>query len=125
MAATQAAVKLAAQAAVLPAKEPKPPFVAPANPELEQRAPELQVAVTELARALHEEVPGIGNFLQEIQTAIRGEPELMHILNDEQIDALYQGLVREAGLQIAPSEQKRAKAAARKAAKVEVADDDM
>lgn len=121
----QQAAKQAVQAAALPPAKPKEPFVASYNPQLEEAKPELQAAVTALAEALHNEVPGIGGFLQEIQVAVRSEPELLHLLNDEQIDSLYQGLIRESGIQIAPNAQKRAKAATKKAAKVEVSDDDM
>lgn len=120
---------------VLAAAEPAPTHAAPAQtallfqppespPELQERAPELVQAVHNLAAALYAAEPGLDNFLADIHKALRAEPELTHIMSDDQIAVVYQAQIAHSKVAVVPAKAKapsKAKAAAAKA----ISDDDM
>jgi len=64
-----------------------------------------------------------GQFLADIHEHLRAEPELMHILTDEQIAATYKGFIAQSGKQIIAAKPKSA-AAAKKAIAMKEAEDD-
>lgn len=101
------------------------PFVPPSvAPELQERAPELVQAVFKLAEALHAQEPGMDFFLKDIHKALRGEPELLHVMTDEQIEAVYQAQIAHSKIAVVPGKAKapsKSKAALAKA----TSDDDM
>lgn len=99
---------------------PKAPELA-CKDELRERCPELATACQSLADALLQQEPALGGFLADIHEHLRAEPELMHILTDEQIAATYKGFIAQSGKQIiAP----KAKAASKKAIAMKEAEDD-
>lgn len=121
---------------VLAAAEPAPTQAAPTQqtallfqppespPELQERAPELVQAVHNLAAALYAAEPGLDNFLADIHKALRSEPELTHIMSDDQIAVVYQAQIAHSKIAVVPAKAKapsKAKAAAAKA----ISDDDM
>ena len=103
-----------------------PPPSAPelaCTPELRERCPELAAACQSLATALLQQEPALGSFLADIHEHLRAEPELMHILTDEQIAATYKGFIAQSGKQIIAAKPKSA-AAAKKAIALKEAEDD-
>ena len=121
---------------VLAAAEPAPTQAAPTQqtallfqppespPELQERAPELVQAVHNLAAALYAAEPGLDNFLADIHKALRSEPELTHIMSDDQIAVVYQAQIAHSKIAVVPAKAKapsKAKVAAAKA----ISDDDM
>ena len=122
-AALKAAAEAAAEAeriANLP--PPKAPELA-CKDELRERCPELAAACQSLATALLAQEPQLGSFLADIHEHLRAEPELMHILTDEQIAATYKGFIAQSGKQIIAAKPKSA-AAAKKAIAMKEAEDD-
>ena len=122
-----AALKAAAEAqaeaervAALP--PPKAPELA-CKDELRERCPELAAACQSLATALLQQEPQLGQFLADIHEHLRAEPELMHILTDEQIAATYKGFIAQSGKSIIAAKPKSA-AAAKKAIALKEAEDD-
>lgn len=122
-----AALKAAAEAqaeaervAALP--PPKAPELA-CKDELRERCPELAAACQSLATALLAQEPQLGSFLADIHEHLRAEPELMHILTDEQIAATYKGFIAQSGKSIIAAKPKSA-AAAKKAIALKEAEDD-
>ena len=101
---------------------PKAPELA-CTPELRERCPELAAACQSLATALLQQEPQLGQFLADIHEHLRAEPELMHILTDEQIAATYKGFIAQSGKQIIAGKPKSA-AAAKKAIAMKEAEDD-
>ena len=91
--------------------------------ELRERCPELATACQSLATALLQQEPQLGQFLADIHEHLRAEPELMHILTDEQIAATYKGFIAQSGKQIIAAKPKSA-AAAKKAIALKEAEDD-
>lgn len=122
-AALKAAAEAAAEAeriANLP--PPKAPELA-CKDELRERCPELAAACQSLATALLAQEPQLGSFLADIHEHLRAEPELMHILTDEQIAATYKGFIAQSGKSIIAAKPKSA-AAAKKAIAMKEAEDD-
>ena len=101
---------------------PKAPELA-CKDELRERCPELAAACQSLATALLQQEPQLGQFLADIHEHLRAEPELMHILTDEQIAATYKGFIAQSGKQIVAGKPKSA-AAAKKAIAMKEAEDD-
>ena len=101
---------------------PKAPELA-CKDELRERCPELATACQSLATALLQQEPQLGQFLADIHEHLRAEPELMHILTDEQIAATYKGFIAQSGKQIIAAKPKSA-AAAKKAIAMKEAEDD-
>lgn len=101
---------------------PKAPELA-CKDELRERCPELAAACQSLATALLQQEPQLGQFLADIHEHLRAEPELMHILTDEQIAATYKGFIAQSGKAIIAAKPKSA-AAAKKAIAMKEAEDD-
>lgn len=101
---------------------PKAPELA-CKDELRERCPELAAACQSLATALLQQEPQLGQFLANIHEHLRAEPELMHILTDEQIAATYKGFIAQSGKSIIAAKPKSA-AAAKKAIAMKEAEDD-
>ena len=101
---------------------PKAPELA-CKDELRERCPELAAACQSLATALLAQEPQLGQFLADIHEHLRAEPELMHILTDEQIAATYKGFIAQSGKSIIAAKPKSA-AAAKKAIAMKEAEDD-
>ena len=101
---------------------PKAPELA-CKDELRERCPELAAACQSLADALLAQEPALGSFLADIHEHLRAEPELMHILTDEQIAATYKGFIAQSGKAIIAAKPKSA-AAAKKAIALKEAEDD-
>ncbi len=101
---------------------PKAPELA-CKDELRERCPELATACQSLATALLAQEPQLGSFLADIHEHLRAEPELMHILTDEQIAATYKGFIAQSGKSIIAAKPKSA-AAAKKAIAMKEAEDD-
>ncbi len=101
---------------------PKAPELA-CKDELRERCPELAAACQSLATALLQQEPQLGQFLADIHEHLRAEPELMHILTDEQIAATYKGFIAQSGKAIIAAKPKSA-AAAKKAIALKEAEDD-
>lgn len=101
---------------------PKAPELA-CKDELRERCPELATACQSLATAMLQQEPQLGQFLADIHEHLRAEPELMHILTDEQIAATYKGFIAQSGKQIIAAKPKSA-AAAKKAIALKEAEDD-
>lgn len=91
--------------------------------ELRERCPELAAACQSLATALLQQEPQLGQFLADIHEHLRAEPELMHILTDEQIAATYKGFIAQSGKQILAAKPKSAAAKAKAIALKEAEDD--
>lgn len=53
-----------------------------------------------LANALEEKNPGIENYLSAINMDVRQYPELMHMLSEEEIAAIYKGLQTKTGIHV-------------------------
>lgn len=100
---------------------PKAPELA-CKDELRERCPELATACQSLADALLQQEPQLGQFLADIHEHLRAEPELMHILTDEQIAATYKGFIAQSGKQIIAGKPKSA--ASKKAIAMKEAEDD-
>ena len=116
--AAEAAQAEAARIASLP-----PPKAAPlaTSPELAQRCEPLVAACQSLADALLQQEPTLGSFLADIHEHLRAEPELMHIMSDEQIAAVYKGFIAQSGKQVIATKAKKATA---KAIALKEAEDD-
>lgn len=110
-----------------PAPPPPPPVrkVLATSPELGQRCGALEEACQTLADELLLAEPQLGDFLADIHEHLRAEPELMHILTDEQIAAVYQGFIAQSGKSIATVKPKKPATAAKIALAQGVSDDDM
>lgn len=112
-------------------EEPAPPPPQPerkvlaTSPELGQRCIALEAACQTLADELLLAEPQLGDFLADIHEHLRAEPELMHILTDEQIAAVYQGFIAQSGKSIATVKPKKPATAAKIALAQGVSDDDM
>lgn len=104
----QAALKVAsaAVAVAVAVAERKPAPQIACTPELAERDPKLAESCQNLANALWEQEPEIGGFLDAIHEQLRAEPELMHILTEEQIRAVYTGFIAQSGKQLASSKSK-------------------
>lgn len=114
----QATANRAAAKAAEPAPIPGPyalpggkantePFREPAvDPQLAASHPKLVDSVRTLAQALHDAAPGYTAFLQDIHTHLRAEPELIHILTDDQRAAIYQANLRQRNVEIVAAKTK-------------------
>lgn len=124
----------AAQAAKAPAPTAPAPAPAPTSkpreyqmpvgtPEVEQSHPDLCEATRKLAEELEQEQDGIRYWLDRVHEQLRQQPELVHMLTDDQASALYGAIIARSNIVIVP-EKAKAKPKAR-AAKVQLSDEDM
>ena len=91
--------------------------------DFESEHPELCEATRKLADELEAEQDGIRYWLDRVHEQLRQQPELVHMLTDDQASALYAGIIARSQMTIVP-EKAKAKPKA-KAAKVQLSDDDM
>lgn len=91
--------------------------------EIESEHPELCEATRKLADELEAEQDGIRYWLDRVHEQLRQQPELVHMLTDDQASALYAGIIARSQMTIVP-EKAKAKPKA-KAAKVQLSDEDM
>lgn len=110
---------VAAAAAVKPREYPVPY----GTTDFESEHPELCEATRKLADELEAEQDGIRYWLDRVHEQLRQQPELVHMLTDDQASALYAGIIARSQMTIVP-EKAKAKPKA-KAAKVQLSDDDM
>lgn len=125
-AALRAQQEAAAEAERIANLPPPPPPAAKelaCTPELKERCAELVAACQNLAQALLQQEPQLGQFLADIHEHLRAEPELMHIMTDEQIAATYQGFIAQSGKAIIAAKPKSAAAKAKAIALKEAEDD--
>jgi len=114
-----APVQVAAAAAVKPREYPVPY----GTTDFESEHPELCEAARKLADELEAEQDGIRYWLDRVHEQLRQQPELVHMLTDDQASALYAGIIARSQMTIVP-EKAKAKPKA-KAAKVQLSDEDM
>ena len=91
--------------------------------DFESEHPELCEATRKLADELEAEQDGIRYWLDRVHEQLRQQPELVHMLTDDQASALYAGIIARSQMAIVP-EKAKAKPKA-KAAKVQLSDEDM
>ena len=113
-----APVQVAAAAAVKPREYPVPY----GTTDFESEHPELCEATRKLADELEAE-QDIRYWLDRVHEQLRQQPELVHMLTDDQASALYAGIIARSQMAIVP-EKAKAKPKA-KAAKVQLSDEDM
>lgn len=120
----------AASSAAQPAPVPAQPAVKPreypvpyGTPEFEADHTDLCEATRALDAALAEDHSGIRYWLDRVHEQLRQEPELVHMLNDDQTSALYAGFIARSGMVIVPEKAKPKPKA--KAAKPKLSEDDM
>lgn len=123
--ATNADVAAIVQATQQPvAAQAKPAFKPPIGTEdFEANHPDLCEATRKLASELHEEQDGIRFWLDRVHEQLRMNPELLHMLTDEQASALYRGIIYRSQVTIVPEKAKASKPKA--AAKVQGKLEDM
>ena len=109
---------VAAAAAVKPREYPVPY----GTTDFESEHPELCEATRKLADELEAE-QDIRYWLDRVHEQLRQQPELVHMLTDDQASALYAGIIARSQMAIVP-EKAKAKPKA-KAAKVQLSDEDM
>lgn len=113
--------KLAAKAAqarvmqnteIVPASPPAAPEVKPilGSEQLEQDKPDLCNSIRELNAALIEQEDGILFWLTKVHEQLRGNPELVHMLTDDQQAAIYQSMIAQSRVQIIAPKASKAKA---------------
>lgn len=132
-----AAEMLAAFKAAQAAKAPVAPAPAPApaakpreypmpvgTPEVEQSHPDLCEATRKLAEELEQEQDGIRYWLDRVHEQLRQQPELVHMLTDDQASALYGAIIARSNIAIVP-EKAKAASKAKGAPKVKLSDADM
>lgn len=115
--------KLKKSTAVIPA--PAAPAPAPSatffsslsssfTPHNEEAMPEnlsqLLALSSALDAALKQEHPEIAGYLAQINSQLRQFPELTHLLSDEEIAPIYQGLIYNSGIQISVTNKPKSKA---------------
>ena len=123
--AAQAAKAVAPVQAAAPAQAVKPrEYPVPyGTTDFESEHPELCEATRKLADELEAEQDGIRYWLDRVHEQLRQQPELVHMLTDDQASALYAGIIARSQMTIVP-EKAKAKPKA-KAAKVQLSDEDM
>ena len=125
----------AAQAAKAPAPTAPAPAPAPTSkpreypmpvgtPEVEQSHPDLCEATRKLAEELEQEQDGIRYWLDRVHEQLRQQPELVHMLTDDQASALYGAIIARSNIAIVP-EKAKAASKAKGAPKVKLSDADM
>lgn len=86
---------------------------------IEQRAtPEFQaicMSIAELEQQLLQQDPMMPQYLRKIHMALLKQPELVHILKDEERAIIIDGLMQQTGVVFAETAEKSAKAARSKA----------
>lgn len=78
--------------------------------EVEAAHPDLCEATRNLCLHLEEANEGILHWLDRCHEQLRMNPELIHILTDEQTSVLYQAAIRKSGIKIVPEKAKASKA---------------
>lgn len=81
-------------------------------------SPEFQaicMSIAELEQKLLEQDPGMPTYLQRIHVALLRQPELVHILKDEQRAVIIDGLMQQTGEVFATAAAKSEKATRTKA----------
>lgn len=122
--AAQAAKAPAAPAAPAPAAKPREYPMPVGTPEVEQAHPELCEATRKLAEELEQEQDGIRYWLDRVHEQLRQQPELVHMLTDDQASALYGAIIARSNIAIVP-EKAKAASKAKGAPKVKLSDADM
>lgn len=117
------AVQLVAAATPVQAVKPREYPVPYGTADFESEHPELCEATRKLADELEAEQDGIRYWLDRVHEQLRQQPELVHMLTDDQASALYAGIIARSQMTIVP-EKAKAKPKA-KAAKVQLSDEDM
>jgi len=82
-----------------------------------QASPEFQaitMAIAELEQQLLQQDPMMPQYLKKIHVALLHQPELVHILRDEQRAIIIDGLMQQTGVVFAETTAKTAKTAASK-----------
>jgi hypothetical protein len=94
--------------------KPKVVYTLPTGSEqLEADKPMLCDAVRSLTTALHEQEDGIAFWLDKVHEQLRVAPELVHMMTDEQLAALYQSVIKQSNVQIVAPAKAKAKAKAK------------
>lgn len=62
----------------------------------------------ELQEALDAQVPGFANILKEIHDVLRADPEVVTILEPEEISVIVKGLEKHANIIVTPAKAKKA-----------------
>lgn len=92
--------------------------------EVEAAHPDLCEATRSLCSALEEANDGMLYWLDRCHEQLRGNPELIHMLSDEQTRVLYRAAIARSGIKIVPEKAPKAKAA-KGTGKVQATIDDM
>lgn len=121
--AAKAVQQVAAVAAPVQAVKPREYPVPYGTADFESEHPELCEATRKLADELEAEQDGIRYWLDRVHEQLRQQPELVHMLTDDQASALYAGIIARSQMTIVP-EKAKAKPKA-KTAKVQLSDEDM
>lgn len=96
-------------AAIVQEAKPIPKYDMPyGSQQLEDDKPALCSAVRELCAALHEQEDGIPFWLDKVHEQLRVAPELVHMLSDEQIAAIYQSTIKQSNVAIMPTAKAKA-----------------
>lgn len=122
-AAKAAQVQPVAAAAAAAAVKPREYPVPYGTTDFESEHPDLCEATRKLADELEAEQDGIRYWLDRVHEQLRQQPELVHMLTDDQASSLYAGIIARSQMAIVP-EKAKAKPKA-KAAKVQLSDEDM
>lgn len=91
-----------------------------------QATPEFQaicMSIAELEQKLLESDPGMPTYLQRIHVALLKQPELVHLLRDEQRSIIIDGLMQQTGEVFSAVVAKSAKTAVSKALAKHTEDD--
>jgi hypothetical protein len=112
--------------ALAAAPEPAPKQAAPlpyGSAEFEATHTELCDATRKLAQELESEQQDINYWLDRVHEQLRQQPELLHMLSDEQTRALYRGIIARSKVVIVPEKAKPASKA--RSAKASASIDEM
>lgn len=69
----------------------------------------LQSKITHLAEALKEVSPAMPNILREIHTTLKGFPEVVTLLTEEEIGVIVSGLCKQSNINLVPIVAKTSK----------------
>jgi hypothetical protein len=75
---------------------------------------QLQTKILEFQERLLSASPEMPIYLREIRTQLQNQPELLHILKDEDIASIVQGCSKQAGVVLATETLKKTKARIKK-----------
>lgn len=98
-----------------PAQEVKQEEVVPPKPQKPRATHPIAMEMAELEAALDAEVPGFVSILSQIHKKLRADPDVVTLLDDEEIGVIVAGLEKHTNVTIvAPSAIKAAKSKAKK-----------